>query len=328
MSLLQLNDIHHVFRRGGKRVHAVNGLTLSVGERETVAVIGESGSGKSTLGRIALGLIRPTRGEVLFDQTSLRSLTAKQLRSLRSQLQVVFQEPYESLNPRIKVGDIVSEPLLIHGSGHDRAGRRRAAIEVLERVGLSAEHAARYPKQLSGGQQQRVGIARAIITRPRLVVLDEPTSSLDMSVRAKVLDLLRDLQREQGMSYVFVSHDLATVATISDRVAVMYLGQVVEQGPTLEVLENPRHPYTRALLSAALSTDPNDRRPYVPLRGEIPSLASPPRACVLAGRCAIELPECSAGPIADRTVADGHEVRCIRAHESAALLSAQVDDDE
>ncbi|HET8616158.1 MAG TPA: oligopeptide/dipeptide ABC transporter ATP-binding protein [Actinomycetales bacterium] len=325
MSLLELKNIHHVFRRGGKRVHAVNGLTLSVGERETVAVIGESGSGKSTLGRIALGLIRPTQGEVVFDGTSLTAISSKEMRSLRADLQVVFQEPYESLNPRIKVGDIVSEPLLIHGTGHDRAGRRAAAIEVLERVGLKREHASRYPKQLSGGQQQRVGIARAIITRPRLVVLDEPTSSLDMSVRAKVLDLLRDLQRQEGMSYVFVSHDLATVATISDRVAVMYLGQVVEQGPTREVLSNPRHPYTWALLSAALSTDPSDRRPYVPLRGEIPSLATPPRACVLSGRCPIELPECSSGPIADRAVAERHVVRCIRAHESPALLSAQVD---
>ena len=254
MTLMELTDIRQVFRRGGKEVHAVNGVSVSVAPGETLAVIGESGSGKSTLGRVALGLITPSAGTVTFDGTVLGELSKKDLRALRSRMQVVFQEPYESLNPRIKVGDIVEEPLIIHRSGLSKAQRRAKVIAMLERVGLTAEHAERYPRNLSGGQQQRIGIARAIITEPELVVLDEPTSSLDVSVRARVLDLLRDLQREQGISYIFISHDLATVGLISDRVAVMYLGQVVEQGPTSEVLTNPKLPYTKALLSASLST--------------------------------------------------------------------------
>ncbi|MPZ84880.1 MAG: ATP-binding cassette domain-containing protein [Actinophytocola sp.] len=320
MSLMELTGIRHVFRRGGKEVHAVNGVSLSVGAGETVAVIGESGSGKSTLGRIALGLITPTTGEVAFDGTVLGTLRKPALRALRSRVQVVFQEPYESLNPRIKVGDIVAEPLVIHDRELSREQRREKVVAMLERVGLTAEHADRYPRNLSGGQQQRIGIARAIITRPELVVLDEPTSSLDVSVRARVLDLLRDLQREQGISYIFISHDLATVGLISDRVAVMYLGQIVEQGPTAEVLGNPKHPYTKALMSATLSTVVGERREHIPLQGEIPNPSTAPTACVLSGRCPIEIDECSAGPVAFRPVAEGHDVACLRAERSDALL--------
>jgi oligopeptide/dipeptide ABC transporter ATP-binding protein len=235
-------------------------------------------------------------------------------------MQVVFQEPYESLNPRIRVGDIVEEPLIIHRRELSKAQRRAKVVAMLERVGLTAEHAERYPRNLSGGQQQRIGIARAIITEPELVVLDEPTSSLDVSVRARVLDLLRDLQREQGISYIFISHDLATVGLISDRVAVMYLGQVVEQGPTAEVLGNPKHPYTKALLSATLSTVVGEKREHVPLRGEIPNPSAAPTVCVLSGRCPIEVEECSAGPIAPRRVGDRHDVACLRAERVDDLL--------
>ncbi|MFD5824135.1 ABC transporter ATP-binding protein [Lentzea sp. NPDC060358] len=313
MSIMELQDVRQVFRRGGKEVHAVNGVSLSVGKGETVAVIGESGSGKSTLGRVALGLIKPTSGDVVFDGVALGSLSKKEMRALRSRIQVVFQEPYESLNPRIKVGDIVAEPLLIHRPELSRAQRRDAVVAMLERVGLTAEHAGRLPRNLSGGQQQRIGIARAIITEPELVVLDEPTSSLDVSVRARVLDLLRDLQREREISYVFISHDLATVGLISDRVAVMYLGKVVEQGPTQEVLTNPRHPYTKALLSATLSTVVGQRREHVPLRGEIPNPSKAPTKCVLSGRCPVEMPECSTWPVDLLPVADRHDVACLRA---------------
>ena len=319
--LMELTDIRQVFRRGGKEVHAVNGVSLSVGAGETVAVIGESGSGKSTLGRIALGLITPSTGTVTFDGTALGSLSKAQLRGIRSRMQVVFQEPYESLNPRIRVGDIVEEPLIIHRPGMSKADRRAKVLAMLERVGLSAEHAERYPRNLSGGQQQRIGIARAVITEPELVVLDEPTSSLDVSVRARVLDLLRDLQREQGISYIFISHDLATVGLISDRVAVMYLGQIVEQGPTAEVLGNPKHPYTKALLSATLSTVVGEKREHVPLRGEIPNPSTAPVACVLSGRCPIEIDECSAGPVAPRRVADRHDVACLRVDRVDDLIA-------
>lgn len=323
--LMELTDIRHVFSRSGKQVHAVNDLTLTIGEQETVAVIGESGSGKSTLGRIALGLISPTGGSVTFERTALSSLTKQQMRDLRSKLQVVFQEPYESLNPRIKVEDIVGEPLIVHRSGLDKIQRRAKVLATIERVGLLPEHMGRFPRELSGGQQQRVGIARAIITEPKLIVLDEPTSSLDVSVRAKVLDLLRGLQREQGMSYMFVSHDLSTVASISDRVAVMYLGQIVEQGPTVEVLTNPRHPYTRALMSATLSTKVGEKRPYVPLIGEIPNPSHAPTACVLCNRCPIEIPACSEKPVPPRLIASQHLVRCLRADESYELLEVTGD---
>ncbi|MBB4908640.1 ABC transporter ATP-binding protein [Actinophytocola algeriensis] len=323
-NLMELTGIRQVFRRGGKEVHAVNGVSVSVAPGETLAVIGESGSGKSTLGRVALGLITPSAGTVTFDGTVLGDLSKKDLRALRSRMQVVFQEPYESLNPRIRVGDIVEEPLIIHRSGLSKAQRREKVVAMLERVGLTAEHAERYPRNLSGGQQQRIGIARAIITEPELVVLDEPTSSLDVSVRARVLDLLRDLQREQGISYIFISHDLATVGLISDRVAVMYLGQVVEQGPTAEVLTNPKHPYTRALLSATLSTVVGEKREHVPLRGEIPNPSAAPTVCVLSGRCPIEIDECSTGPVAHRRVGDRHDVACLRVDRVDRLLPVEA----
>lgn len=320
MSLLEMLDVQHVFRRGGKEVHACNGVSLSVDAGETVAVIGESGSGKTTLGRIALGLLTPTSGTIRFDGTDLKGLGRSDMRTLRSKLQVVFQEPYESLNPRMKIADIVAEPLIIHESGLSRKARQERVLETLERVGLTKEQAERYPRGLSGGQQQRVGIARAIVTEPRLIVLDEPTSSLDVSVRARVLDLLRELQRQQNLGYVFISHDLATVASISDRVAVMYLGQIVEQGPTSEVLSSPRHPYTRALLSAALSTEVGDKRLHVPLHGEIPNPSQAPSSCVLLGRCPIQIEECTRGRVPLHSVSPDHEVACIRAEDSPQLL--------
>jgi oligopeptide/dipeptide ABC transporter ATP-binding protein len=320
MTVLRMRDVEHVFERSKRKVHAVNGVSLDVEAGQTVAVIGESGSGKSTLGRIALGLLQPTAGTVEYAGTDLGSLGRKDLRSLRSQMQVVFQEPYESLNPRMTVGAIVAESLVAHGVGKDRAERRRMVFEVLERVGLGSEFASRLPRDMSGGQQQRVGIARAVITKPRLVLLDEPTSSLDVSVRARVLELLRELQREQEMAYVFISHDLATVQAISDRVDVMYLGQVVESGPTAEVLGRPRHPYTRALISATLSTVPGEKKVHLPLTGEIPSPSVAPTACVLAGRCPIEVEQCSQGPVPALRVGPDHDSRCLRAEETAHLV--------
>jgi oligopeptide/dipeptide ABC transporter ATP-binding protein len=312
MPLLEVSDLHHVFRRGSKPpVYAVNGVSFTVEAGETLALIGESGSGKSTVGRLVLGLLRPTAGEVRFQGRVVSGLRHRELRALRASLQVVFQEPFESLNPRMRVGSIVAEPLRIHQRALPAGQRRRRVVETLEAVGLGEQFLDRFPRQLSGGQQQRVGIARAVVTRPRLVVLDEPTSSLDVSVRAQTLRLLGDLQRDLGIGYVFISHDIHTVSHFSQRVAVMYLGMVVEAGPTAQVLGEPRHPYTKALLSAALSLDPDEQRPHLPLRGEIPSPTRLPPGCPLSGRCPVEQPVCATGPVAHRRVTEGHTAACV-----------------
>jgi oligopeptide/dipeptide ABC transporter ATP-binding protein len=319
MPLLRVDDVHKSFRRrGGAPVRAVNGVSLTIEAGETVGLIGESGSGKSTLGRMVLGLLKPDAGRVEFDGQDLAALGAAQLRRLRSQLQVIFQEPLESLDPRMRVGSIVEELLIIHRRDLTRAQRRDRVIEMLELVGLDATHAIRYPGELSGGQQQRVGIARAIVVRPRFVVLDEPTSSLDLSVRASILDLLGQLQRELGLSYLFISHDIATVRHFCSRTAVMYLGRVVEIGATNSVLVTPRHPYTRALLSATLSPDPDEHTVHQPLCGDAPSPSNLPPGCPLVGRCPIEIAACSQAPIALSYVTDHHEVACIRTAEALA----------
>ncbi|HLU43830.1 MAG TPA: ABC transporter ATP-binding protein [Natronosporangium sp.] len=311
MPLLEVIGLKHVFHRGSKPpVYAVNDVSFTVDAGETLALIGESGSGKSTVGRLVLGLLHSTSGQVIFGGRPMKSLSKSELRRLRAKLQVVFQEPFESLNPRMRVGAIVEEPLRIHTSMSAQE-RRSRVVETLERVGLGEQYLDRFPRQLSGGQQQRVGIARAIVTRPSLVVLDEPTSSLDVSVRAQTLQLLGELQRELGIGYVFISHDIHTVSHFSHRVAVMYLGMIVETGPTREVLSNPRHPYTRALLSAALSLDPNEKRPHFPLRGEIPSPTQLPTGCPLTGRCPVEQPECGIAPVAHQPVGEGHTAACI-----------------
>ena len=257
MTLLELDDVTKTFqRRSGPKVHAVDGVSLSLERGETLAIIGESGSGKSTLGRLALGLIPLTSGDVRFEGTSLLSLSPLEMRRLRPSMQIVFQEPFQSLNPRMRIIDIVEEPLTIHGLGLKRAERRRRALDTLVQVGLSAEKAFVYPRVLSGGQQQRVGIARALVTHPKLVILDEPTSSLDLSIRAQILTLLRRLQEELQLAYLFISHDISTVEYISDRVVVMNRGKLVEMGLTAEVLTNPQEDYTKTLLSARLSVEP------------------------------------------------------------------------
>lgn len=298
---------------GGAAVHAVVGVSLSIDPGQTLGLIGESGSGKSTMGRILLALVRPDSGRVRFDGVDLTSLSTGRLRRLRSRFQVVFQEPLESLNPRMSVGDIVAEPLIVHERSLGRGERRLRVKEVLDQVGLNESFADRYPRDLSGGQQQRVGIARAIVTRPKFVVLDEPTSSLDLSVRALILNLLGSLQKEFGLSYLLISHDIATVRHFCTHTAVMYLGRVVEYGPTAEVISRPRHPYTRALLSAALSVDPDERPPHYPLSGDIPSPTDVPPGCPLVGRCPIEIPECSERPVPLRQIEPGHFVACVRA---------------
>jgi len=271
MSLVDVQEVHKTFpsrQRGGDPVHALRGVSLTVDEGETLAIIGESGSGKSTLGRAVLRLLDVDSGTVSFDGKDLGAMDRKELRAQRAEMQVVFQEPYESLNPRMSVGAIVAEPLQIHRPELGSSETRRLVREALERVGLPALAASRLPGELSGGQQQRVGVARAIVSRPRFVVLDEPTSSLDLSIRAQILALLAELQEDLGLAYLFVSHDMHTVEWVSDRVAVMYLGKFVETGPTADLFANPQHAYTRTLLSARLSADPREKHAYRAFPGD------------------------------------------------------------
>lgn len=289
-------------------VRAVDGVTLRLAPGETVGLVGESGCGKSTVARCVVRLLEPTAGRVHFDGQDVTGLGAEPLRRLRRHIQMVFQDPTASLNPRLTVRQAVEEPLALHTTLAG-AARRGKVAEVLDQVGLGAELAGRYPHELSGGQRQRVNIARAIATGPRLVVLDEPTSALDVSLRARIILLLDELRRRLGMTYLFISHDLATVKYLAHRVAVMYLGTVVEQAPTRELFAQALHPYTRALLSAVPIPDPLARRERLRLAGEVPSPIDVPAGCRLRGRCPLAQPVC-AEPVPLREVAPGHLVAC------------------
>lgn len=285
MSLVKLQDVTKRFRTPGGVVNAVNGVSLEIDRSETVAVIGESGSGKSTLGRLLLGLHAPNEGTIEFDGRDLATLSPADLRAVRSELTVVFQEPDESLNPRMTIGQNVAEPLHIHEPHLSREERTERVHQALDAVALPPDLADRNPRNLSGGQQQRVGIARAIVTNPKFVVLDEPTSSLDLSVRSQILELLGELQERLDLSFLFITHDIHTVGYVSDRIAVMYLGTVVETGPTSEVFANPRHPYTLALLASTLHPDPGRTLPRLELTGEIPKPTDLPPGCLFYSRC-------------------------------------------
>jgi oligopeptide/dipeptide ABC transporter ATP-binding protein len=265
-------------------VHAVNDVSFSVAPGETVALVGESGSGKTTLGRLALQLERVTSGRVLLEGRDITPLSQSALRALRPHMQMVFQDPWATLNPRMRIRSVLEEPLKLHTTLS--AAERLARIAgMAERVHLGGSLLDRFPAQLSGGQLQRVALARALMTQPRLVVLDEPTSSLDLSVRAEILELLAELRAQSQVSYLFITHDLGTVRLIADRIVVLYLGAIVESGPTALIFNHARHPYTRALFSAQLSTDVRERRERVVLQGEIPSPVDLPRGCSFAGRC-------------------------------------------
>ena len=313
-ALLALQDVvkHFPVKGSGRVVHAVNGVSLDLLRGETLGIVGESGCGKSTLGRLALRLIEPDRGEVRFEGENLRALSAAALRAKRREMQIVFQDPYASLDPRQSVADILAEPLKIHARGNARSRRERVA-ELLRQVGLPADAARRYPHEFSGGQRQRIGIARAIALEPKLIVADEPVSALDVSIQSQILNLLLDLKRALGLSYIFISHDLAVVEYISDRVAVMYLGHIVETGAAADLYAAPAHPYTQALISAIPEPDPDRPRQRMVLGGDVPNPERPPTGCPFHPRCPKAMPICSAEmPPAKNlgTAERPHEVRC------------------
>ena len=265
-------------------VRAVDGVSFDIAPGETLALVGESGCGKTTTGRTVLRLLEPTSGDIAFDGIDVRALRGEPLRKLRRRMQIVFQDPYGSLNPRMTVGDAIKEGLIVHNIARGADADRRVG-QLLEEVGLRAEFASRYPHEFSGGQRQRIGIARALAVEPSFIVCDEPVSALDVSVQAQVVNLLRDLQRDRGLAYLFIAHDLAVVAHMADRVAVMYLGRIVELAPRGELFATPRMPYTTALLSAVPVPDPKTNRQRILLPGEPPSPANPPSGCVFHPRC-------------------------------------------
>jgi oligopeptide/dipeptide ABC transporter ATP-binding protein len=299
-----------IFRRTVGHVRAVDGVSLHLSSRETLGIVGESGCGKSSLAKSLLRLVEPTGGVVALEGEDILEASPARLRKLRRRIQMVFQDPFASLNPRIPVRDIVAEPLIIHGVGRQEA--RTQADELLEAVGLSPDHGNRYPGEFSGGQRQRVGIARALSLEPAVIVLDEPVSALDVSVQSQVINLLEDLQQQFGLSYVFIAHDLSVVRHVSDRMLVMYLGKIVESATRDDIYDEPAHPYTHALLSAVPVADPQTERNRrrIILEGDLPNPADPPTGCRFRTRCPIAQELCAVEPPELAEISSGHAVAC------------------
>ena len=314
--LLEARNLSKDFPAGRKRfVHAVAGVSLQIREGETLGIVGESGCGKSTLGRIMIGLIEPSSGDVLFRGKAFAEMNGNERQACRRELQMVFQDPYASLNPRMTVRDLIAEPLETWKICSGREETTRRVLELMQAVGVPGEFLHRYPHQFSGGQRQRIGIARAIAIDPALIVCDEPTSALDVSVQNQILNLLRELQRKQHLSYLFISHDISVVRHISDRVAVMFLGKICETGPTEELFRHPRHPYTRFLLEAVPQPDPRRRTQAALLQGDPPSAIQPPSGCPFRTRCPYATDRC-AGEEPRLKKTGGTETACHMTYES------------
>lgn len=312
--LLHIENLHKAFpvtSGAGKGIEAraVDGVSLSVGTGEVVGLVGESGCGKSTLGRLALGLLSPTSGTVRYEGKDINGLGKHELRALRRKMQIIFQDPFASLNPRMRIQDIVAEPLLIHGLAQGVELQERTAA-LLARVGIAGDELHRYPHEFSGGQRQRIGIARALASRPSFIVADEPVSALDVSVQAQIINLLEDLQKEMGLSFLFIAHDLNLVRYFSDRVNVMYLGKIVESAPAEEIYRNPSHPYTEALLADIPVADPQAKKKHILLKGDIPSPTQIPTGCRFHTRCIHRFEPCDTVVPRRTDLGNGHSVHC------------------
>ncbi len=312
-----LLEVRHLIKqfplKGGGVIHALNGVSLAQEKGETIGIVGESGCGKSTLARVVLRLIEPTSGEIRFDGEDLIRLSKRAMRAKRQAMQIIFQDPFASLDPRIRIGRAIEEPLIIHGIG-GRAERREKVADLLTMVGLAQDAASRYPHEFSGGQRQRIGIARALAVEPKLVIADEPVSALDVSIQAQILNLLIDLRERLDLSFLFISHDLAVVRHVSDRVAVMYLGQIVEFGVAERIYRQAAHPYTQTLISAVPEPKPGRRRQRVVPAGDVPSPEAPPSGCPFHPRCPKAVDQCRTTLPAEKNIATADRPHLVRCH--------------